>query len=793
MAARNPRILYCHHTDPAYIPAPKLSENMLVVGPFMADRLEGGGPLSLKSPKGRYDLPALVKGRPEAAAPDVIFVSVDATAHNEPTGLAAFDCPKVALLADTHHLARPLRNALAYLGTETFDFHIALYNLRHAHYLSESGLANVHWLPALNVAGHGAARAGAAGETAGEMAGETRREILFIGQSGKYHPRRRRLLAALSEGGLPLRQLQVPAAEAARHYAAARVSFNCSLNGDLNMRLFEIMAAGGLALTDRLSAQSGLEHLFREGEHYAAYGSADELIERAAHYLDRPEEAARIAAAGAARYAEHFAPERMAEDLWRLIFDGAANPLFDTALDARAARPSPVSAERLAAYEHIQERHRVRESLALLALPGTPPEYLADAADLPRLALHRVAGSADGTPDPAARGFFAAAGVAGRVTEIALAEARGRQWDILLAPAEGFDAATGALQTGNIAAELTIVPGLAPGGGLEQALATRGYARADREAPVFQRTGGGEAAAALPGEAAGTAEREPGRDEAEIARLHQTYRLDYQIKHLLFVEKTIGIRGKRVLEAGGGLPAGLVCGEFGAKQWIGTIKPDWLSGHLGRGNITERRDVGGMRLLESIADAGELDDHQVLAGAVEDLPDSLAGQFDLVFSTAAFEHFLKIPAALNAMYKALRPGGELFSQFGPIWSGHNGHHLLNVTDQAGVTMNFLSSPIPPWGHLLMRPPELYRHLLSKTDAWAAQEIIYQVYHSPGINRLFTEDYVAHVNASPFEVVKIEGIGNLNVEGKMQKVLETAYPGRRHFANGSLRLHLRRPG
>ena len=54
-------------------------------------------------------------------------------------------------------------------------------------------------------------------------------------------------------------------------------------------------------------------------------------------------------------------------------------------------------------------------------------------------------------------------------------------------------------------------------------------------------------------------------------------------------------------------------------------------------------------------------DYEVLAGALEDLPNALYDHFDVVFSIAAFEHFLRLPAALEKMYRALRPGGRLFT------------------------------------------------------------------------------------------------------------------------------------
>ena len=45
--------------------------------------------------------------------------------------------------------------------------------------------------------------------------------------------------------------------------ASSVVSFNASLNGDLNLRVFETLSAGGCLLTDRLSAQSGLDLILK--------------------------------------------------------------------------------------------------------------------------------------------------------------------------------------------------------------------------------------------------------------------------------------------------------------------------------------------------------------------------------------------------------------------------------------------------------------------------------------------------------------------------------------------------
>ena len=424
MARRHPRTVYCHHTEPGYIPPPRLSENMVVVGPFMENVHDGDRVTSLTSPKGRYDLSALLQQLPADQAPEVIVVSTDATALNEPTNLAAFACPKVALLADTHHLARPLRNALAYLTEETFDFHIALYNRHHGHFFSDYGLKQVHWLPGLTVRQFDVAKPAS-----------TKREILFVGQAAKYHPRRLRLLKAIEARGLPLRILSCPAEQAARHYAEARITFNCSLNGDLNMRVFETLGAGGFLLTDSLSPQSGLARLFRDGEHLALYDSPDDLIAKIEHYLDRPDEAGEIARRGQQHYIECFSPERMTGMLWDIVFKGAPEPISDIGEDRRTATPVTMTRNRMMArvelYEFVQELHRKQESVAVLVLPGVDPIMACDIADLGRVKVYYAD---EDEPDEAARALFMRANVAPQLRHIGSAEARNKSWSVLVAP-----------------------------------------------------------------------------------------------------------------------------------------------------------------------------------------------------------------------------------------------------------------------------------------------------------------------------------------------------------------------
>jgi SAM-dependent methyltransferase len=181
-----------------------------------------------------------------------------------------------------------------------------------------------------------------------------------------------------------------------------------------------------------------------------------------------------------------------------------------------------------------------------------------------------------------------------------------------------------------------------------------------------------------------------------------------------------------------------------------------------------------------------LDRHVILDGGIENLPASFASRFDAVVSIDAFEHISKFATMLDKTHGALRPGGRMLSMYSVIWSSHFGHHLWGVTDKAGRTYYIESSPIPKWGHLLMRPPEMYRYLLEHTDAETADEIVYHVYHSEVLNRLFYEDYEAYLRDSPFEQFAFEKFAtDVEPDPETQERLEELYPGRKNFSSAGI--------
>jgi SAM-dependent methyltransferase len=265
----------------------------------------------------------------------------------------------------------------------------------------------------------------------------------------------------------------------------------------------------------------------------------------------------------------------------------------------------------------------------------------------------------------------------------------------------------------------------------------------------------------------------------ELEYYKRGFNLAGQPDFLLEMNRHCSLKGKRVLEVGGSnLPKPLLFEVLEAEQWVSVdrVYPEnreyWPKQYKHTGVIPISDDI----------DYGALDQHVILDGGIEKLPRSFEGRFDVIVSMDAFEHIPKFATMLERTYDALRPGGTMLSMYSVIWSSHFGHHLWGVTDKAGKTYYIESSPIPPWGHLLMRPPEMYKYLLGYTDPETADEIVYHVYHSEVLNRLFFEDYEAYYAASKFENVIIEKfMPDVAPAPETQQRLETLCPGRQNFS------------
>jgi hypothetical protein len=136
-------------------------------------------------------------------------------------------------------------------------------------------------------------------------------------------------------------------AEASQIYNQARLVLNVSINGDVNMRVFEGTACGALLLND--STINGLDELFDVDHELAVYTDDADLLEKAAYYLTHDTEREQLAAAGQARtLGQHTYQQRVTQ-----IIEAITAPTFRLLASMRAASPHDRLEARLEVYTHL--------------------------------------------------------------------------------------------------------------------------------------------------------------------------------------------------------------------------------------------------------------------------------------------------------------------------------------------------------------------------------------------------------------------------------------------------------
>lgn len=394
---KSKRVLLSWPVDPSYIPPPRFSENQVTVGPH---------PLSTAATLVRpnesqsfaaytpffhtYDLKQIVESQGITGPFDLVVVAADSAFSNTPLNVKAFGCPTLLYAGDTHWGPSVVRRMTGYAVTAEFDYVVTPYNRQHMHWYKESSKQQVAWIPGLAVR-----------HLPQPVEIEKQCRIAFSGQRAGNHMRRKRLLDALDRAGLPLDARSASREESSVLYNSSFLSLNVSMNGDLNLRTFEVMSAGGCLLTDRLSPEGGQALLFEEGLDYASYSNDRELLDVARQLLADPAHALQIAANGHKKYIENYLPQRQIGILLDWIFSGTLPAMYDGDWDARpkiAGRNSVPLARRMAIYEQLQQTHQEQEHVRVFIAPDVPACIVADMIDLPRLCCFVLQGEQEVAP-----------------------------------------------------------------------------------------------------------------------------------------------------------------------------------------------------------------------------------------------------------------------------------------------------------------------------------------------------------------------------------------------------------
>jgi tetratricopeptide (TPR) repeat protein len=265
--------------------------NFLVVGGFFlteALKLLGHRVVHAEAflPPGalEVDVPAVLAQLPAADRPDLLLVVERLGPRRLPLNLEVTEIPRAFYALDPHlNLYWHQKYASA------FDVVFTTQKSSMAAFRGQG--RPVHWLPwAVNldvVFDHALPRA---------------YEIAFVGRLDQR--RKRRLILEALQSRFAVRvwgdrpDKEINQQEMGRIYSQARLVINESIQGEVNLRVFEALAAGALLLIEDLGPN--LQDLFTPGKELITYGPQD-LVEKAAYFLSHEGERQAIAHQGRER------------------------------------------------------------------------------------------------------------------------------------------------------------------------------------------------------------------------------------------------------------------------------------------------------------------------------------------------------------------------------------------------------------------------------------------------------------------------------------------------------------
>jgi hypothetical protein len=393
---RNPRkVLISHHWAVPQIPAERFGDDFYYVS--HNKHPDFNNPRVVKVPFGRaYDVADLVRKLPNNWEPDLFVAKVDAFFNQAPINVGHLKCPKVLILGDTQHGEKPLSRMIQYATAEKYDLYITDHKRHHLWYYWLAGIDALYWLPGLFLNPPDSFRVmkqGSAGQwlrsSQQQMRGNPefyRDKVVFIGQNGRFHPRRGRIIEHLKARVSNFWAQQLPHQESFEAYHRALISLNVSLNGDLNLRVFEVIAANGFLLSDVLSDASGMNLILEDAKDYVGYTSLEDLKNRITELVKSPNLIAEYRQRAFDRYLQDLSPPVMGERFKQLVSGRTIDHRFTSQSLKRIQYNDGIqfSPDRLMIYEMVQEQHKHLELVHIHFDAKFRISSVLDVLDLPR-------------------------------------------------------------------------------------------------------------------------------------------------------------------------------------------------------------------------------------------------------------------------------------------------------------------------------------------------------------------------------------------------------------------------
>lgn len=301
-----------------------------------------------------------------------------------PKNLYKINCPKIALVADTHHILHSISSIIHYMKHENFEHMLTASQPAHLHFFYEAGIEHSAFYPPIPLKF--------------EKIKNKNSGITYIGKLwSSSHPRRSRMVKFL-EKELPKydipfhRYNRLPYSDWLKVLSRSKMVVISSLNGQFTPQIHSCLFAGALCFVDELSPQTFLYRFFEPGKHLVIWRSFSDLLEKIIYYNNHPSEAEEIAKAGKLQAENNYATSQsnaltFSDFVFENKIDSRLLAINDARCQQKRIEPPEYFYPRVRLYENIQELHRIHESLTLISITEKNLRPSVDLVDLPRLRI----------------------------------------------------------------------------------------------------------------------------------------------------------------------------------------------------------------------------------------------------------------------------------------------------------------------------------------------------------------------------------------------------------------------
>ena len=312
---KNSKIVFYTCSSEEFFPIPPISDNMIVIGPYLDSSKYKHVCCKIKVPMGPVNFEPLLEIIKNNFEPDILICWVDAY-YNGLYNLKNFKGLKVFVPGDTHHMMNPIRVMIDFCKYEKYDFilhsdarSINLFrNLRNIkHYLLGGITANEKLIPPNT---------------------QPIKKILHVGQTGKFHIKRSHHIHNLKKLKLEIDDIRVNNNKVFDVYNKYFATLNITLNGDFNARFGYVMAAGGVLISDKLSVKNQQSRIFSNDE-VLTFSSLNEAYVLIKKLLNDDELRYKTAQKAQKKFLETLSQEVIHKQFWNAINNLKVEKMYD--------------------------------------------------------------------------------------------------------------------------------------------------------------------------------------------------------------------------------------------------------------------------------------------------------------------------------------------------------------------------------------------------------------------------------------------------------------------------------